>query len=235
MAGDSFAKALELWIHGGAVVDPDGIGAPRRHVEAVVHRAAPPPSTPSWRKVIRFTNGHLCRMLQLVRYFGDQEDSGEPCGPATILRAPGLLPGASASRARREHETMERILRALADEGDMATGRLLRRVFEPGGSTGDRSSTSSAGSARARPRAGAGRLVRRRTGSGSSSSRSLTDTGLDRGADALDAVPIEEAEAPKKKKPKGSGKQDAARRAFFAEKGRKRKKGDSVPGWSCAP
>ena len=225
MAGDSFAKALEkLWIHGGAVVDADGSVhrggdawrpsyiAQRRHKHAEL------------AQVIRFTNGHLCRMLHLVRYFGDQEDSGEPCGLCDVCAPQACIARRFREPSQREHDAMERILRALGDEGDMATGRLFREFFEPGGL--DRRSFEHVLGGLAR----AGLVEVRDASFVKDGERiefqrvSLTDTGLDHGAEALDAVPIEEAEAPKKKKPKGA-KQDAARRAFFAKKGRKRKKG----------
>jgi len=68
-------------------------------------------------------------MLQLVRHFGDQEDSGARCGTCDFC-APGSSVALSF-RAPDDHErlAMERILDALAAHDGQATGRLHREVF----------------------------------------------------------------------------------------------------------
>ncbi|WP_437819996.1 DNA topoisomerase 3 [Sorangium sp. So ce1078] len=125
-------KALEkLWIHGGARVDADGgiaLGEPgwrgpyeaqRRHKLAELVQMA------------RFTESHGCRMLHLVRHFGDQEDTGEPCGLCDAC-----APAACAARefrapSRDEAQAIARILSALRD-GEQPTGRLYREAFADG-------------------------------------------------------------------------------------------------------
>ncbi|WP_437615838.1 DNA topoisomerase 3 [Sorangium sp. So ce834] len=125
-------KALEkLWIHGGARVDQDGgvaLGEPgwrgpyeaqRRHKLAELVQMA------------RFTESHGCRMLHLVRHFGDQEDTGEPCGLCDVC-----APAACAARefrapSRDEAQAIARILSALRD-GEQPTGRLYREAFADG-------------------------------------------------------------------------------------------------------
>ncbi|WP_437580875.1 DNA topoisomerase 3 [Sorangium sp. So ce887] len=125
-------KALEkLWIHGGARVDVDGgvaLGEPgwrgpyeaqRRHKLAELVQMA------------RFTESHGCRMLHLVRHFGDQEDTGEPCGLCDAC-----APAACAARefrapSRDEAQAIARILAALRD-GEQPTGRLHREAFADG-------------------------------------------------------------------------------------------------------
>jgi RecQ family ATP-dependent DNA helicase len=96
-------KVLEkLVIHGGLrletasgyrpVVGRDGSGAPddsfslgkgawlesytlqRRHKRAQLD------------SMVRFAQGETCRMLQLVRHFGDEADSGDPCGQCDACR-----------------------------------------------------------------------------------------------------------------------------------------------------
>jgi len=132
MKPDRFDKALEkLWIHGGAVVETDGsvrrgadgwqasYGAQRRHKLAEL------------AQVIRFTNGHLCRMLHLVRYFGDQEDSGEPCGACDVCAPDACIARRFREPSAAEHQAMERVLRALATDDGQATGRLRWFRREP--------------------------------------------------------------------------------------------------------
>lgn len=78
----------------------------------------------------RFAEGSACRMLQLVRHFGDQEDSGAPCGicdscapsggVATTLRAPTAM----------EEAALRRALELLRGRDGQTTGQLHREVVE---------------------------------------------------------------------------------------------------------
>src|SRR5262249_23260590 len=129
-AADGFDKALEkLWIHGGAVVEVDGSvrrgqdGWQASYAEQRRHKFA------ELAQVIRFTQGHGCRMLQLVRYFGDQEDSGEPCGHCDVCTPEACIARRFREPSRREHQAMERILAALRRDGGQPTGRLHRELF----------------------------------------------------------------------------------------------------------
>ena len=103
-----FEKALEkLWIHGGV----NGVSE-----EALVrgHEAwrAPYAAQRALRLeqlalVGRFAESRHCRMVSLVRHFGDTEDSGEPCGrcdvcePAAAIGAPnGVVAALPAALAK---------------------------------------------------------------------------------------------------------------------------------------
>ncbi len=78
----------------------------------------------------RFAEGSACRMLQLVRHFGDQEDSGARCGicdscapsagVATALRAPTAM----------EEAALRRALELLRRRDGQTTGQLHREVVE---------------------------------------------------------------------------------------------------------
>lgn len=78
----------------------------------------------------RFAEGSACRMLQLVRHFGDQEDSGALCGicdscapsggVATTLRAPTAM----------EEAVLRRALELLRRRDGQTTGQLHREVVE---------------------------------------------------------------------------------------------------------
>ena len=124
---DLFATALEkLWIHRGAQVDPEenavrGDRAWRgRYEDMRRHREE------QLAKVARFAQFTGCRMLRLVQHFGDQEDSGKPCGQCDVC-----VPGdgvASQNRAANEAELaiMERILTSLRQQDRQSGGRLHR-------------------------------------------------------------------------------------------------------------
>jgi DNA topoisomerase-3 len=129
MDADVFDKALtQLWIHGGAVACG---GSTFRRGDAdwqPAYRAQKQHKLADLAQVARFVEAHGCRMLALVRHFGDQEDSGEPCG-----QCDACAPDASIGRTFREPSANERtalarVLGALAG-GPMATGRLHRDHF----------------------------------------------------------------------------------------------------------
>ncbi len=237
MAPDTFGKALEkLWVHGGAMVEPDGsvrrgeeddwkasYVAQRRHKLAEL------------AQVIRFTNAHGCRMLDLIRYFGDQEDSGEPCGLCDVCAPAACIARRFREPSRGEQQAIQRILEALRQDDGQATGRLHRELFGEGGL--DRRSFEHLLGGLSR----AGLVVVRDASFQKDGERiafqrvSLTDEGHEKSLGALGYVPLQEEAPQVKKRKKGAatvaaskaatGKKDAARRAFFAKRARRGKKG----------
>jgi DNA topoisomerase-3 len=85
VAKAGFDKALEkLSIHGGAAKTAD-----ERLVRGHDEWRAPYAAQRALRveqveHVARFAEGRICRMIALVRHFGDSEDSGQPCGRCDI-------------------------------------------------------------------------------------------------------------------------------------------------------
>ncbi len=103
---DDFAKALEkLWIHGGVS------GVLERQLVRGHDRWQAPYAAQRMLRVEqlalmeRFASGRGCRMRALVQHFGDQEDSGEPCGhcdacaPSNSIKSLAPPPGGFASFA----------------------------------------------------------------------------------------------------------------------------------------
>jgi DNA topoisomerase III len=129
-----FEKALEkLWVHGGAFVDPDD----------AVRRAAP-----DWRpaydrqrahkreqldKMRRYTETAACRMLQLVRHFGDQNDEGTPCGACDVCAAGQCIAQSFRAPSAAEEDAAARILAALRDKNGPSVGQIHRDLFAEGG------------------------------------------------------------------------------------------------------
>ncbi|AUX22601.1 ATP-dependent DNA helicase RecQ [Sorangium cellulosum] len=214
-------KALEkLWIHGGARVDADGgvaLGDPgwrgpyeaqRRHKLAELVQMA------------RFTESHGCRMLHLVRHFGDQEDTGEACGLCDVCAPDACVAREFRAPSRDEAQAIAKILVALRD-GEQPTGRLYREAFA-GGSLERRDFEHLLGGL---VRAG---LVSVRDDSFEKDGEhiafqraSLTPKGR-LGGGAAD-VPLVKV-PPKVKKRQGPGaKSSDARKAFFARKAQRKK------------
>lgn len=129
-----FTTALEkLWIHRGAIVDPEE-NASR--------------GSPGWRqpyenqrnhrqdqleKTMAFAGGRGCRMLDLVQHFGDQHDSGSPCGscdqcaPSDCVAVQFREPNAA------EEDALAAVLDLLRDRDGLSSGQLYRQAGEPAG------------------------------------------------------------------------------------------------------
>ena len=80
-----FDKALEkLWVHGGVAGVPDE-KLVRGHDEwRAPYAAQRALRTEQLELVARFAEGRQCRMIALVRHFGDSADSAQPCGSCDV-------------------------------------------------------------------------------------------------------------------------------------------------------
>ena len=129
MDEELFEKALEkLWIHGGALVDPDGnvaVGAAGWQKPYLAQRDH---KLQQLELMSRYAESHGCRMLHLVQHFGDQEDSGEPCGICDVC-----APAEAGVRQMRplnalERDLVDRVLTALRGRDGQSTGQLYRET-----------------------------------------------------------------------------------------------------------
>ncbi len=124
-----FERALEkLWIHRGAIVDAEGRvsrgdpGYRRSYQEQSGHKMG------QLDDILRYAEGHGCRMLHLIRHFGDQEDSGAPCGVCDICAPDRRLLGSSRAATDAEHSVLSAILDALRERDGQTTGQLFREI-----------------------------------------------------------------------------------------------------------
>lgn len=72
----------------------------------------------------------VCRMVALIRHFGDTDDSGGPCGKCDVCRPGETLIHTSRGQNAREREGMKVILAVLQAESGMALSRLHREVAD---------------------------------------------------------------------------------------------------------
>jgi DNA topoisomerase-3 len=128
---DVFDTCLEkLWIHGGALVDPEenisrgSIGWKKPYLEQSVHKQD------LLEDIKNFAGSKDCRMLKLVRHFGDQEDSGEPCRQCDICSPTQSLTLHTRSADPVELKHLQQILDRLSISRGMAKGTLFRDTFE---------------------------------------------------------------------------------------------------------
>ena len=125
-------KALEkLWSHGGALVDFSGEARRGENGWQKPYEAQRRHKQQQLELVRRFTDSKGCRMLHLVRHFGDKADSGQSCGLCDVC-----APGDSMLRTFRppngsELRVMERVVAELESWDGQAAGQLHRKVGEP--------------------------------------------------------------------------------------------------------
>jgi DNA topoisomerase-3 len=125
---DVFEKALEkLWIHGGASLDPaeNATRGPaadwsERYLAQREHKVA------QLEQMSRYTDVRGCRMLHLVRHFGDQSDDGSRCGCCDVCDPAAANVLALRDATASERGAMESVLKTLGGSRGLALGRLLR-------------------------------------------------------------------------------------------------------------
>ena len=81
----------------------------------------------------RFAESHGCRMVHMIRHFGDQEDSGAPCGICDVCAPERCIARRFREPSQAEGTAITRILEALARDDEQATGKLHRETFPDGG------------------------------------------------------------------------------------------------------
>jgi DNA topoisomerase-3 len=122
-----FDKAFEkLWIHGGVRVDAEeqavrgdaGWQAP--YLAQREHKLA------QLAQMARLPESHSCRMLHLVRHFGDQEDDGSACRVCDICAPEACLVRHFRRPTAEEAEVLRHLLEALRGRGGQSAGQLFR-------------------------------------------------------------------------------------------------------------
>ena len=133
MEEDIFDKALEkLWVHKGAIVDfaenvCRGVDSWRASYE---HQAGQKHS--QLEEIIRFAEGHHCRMTSLVRHFGDTSDNGAGCGICDFCAPQDCVAQKFRGAIHAERIACTRVLDRLRSIGSRSTGKLHSDLY-PGG------------------------------------------------------------------------------------------------------
>jgi DNA topoisomerase-3 len=125
-------RALEkLWVHGGALIDDEDQVHRGRRDWIDSYEAQRGRRIEQGEAMARLARGRDCRMLDLVRHFGDEADSGEPCGQCDVCAPGEAVLQSSRKPTVAEQAAMKRILDGLEGDPDhaVATGALYRRTF----------------------------------------------------------------------------------------------------------
>ncbi|MCA9636321.1 MAG: RecQ family ATP-dependent DNA helicase, partial [Myxococcales bacterium] len=127
---EAFERALEkLIVHGGAVEAVDGAISRGAATWSVGYAAQRAHKEAQLELMARFTRASGCRMVHLIRHFGDQEDPGTPCGRCDRCAPQRCVTQEFRAPSATEERHVARILAALAGADGQATGRLHRETF----------------------------------------------------------------------------------------------------------
>ncbi len=128
LSAEEAETALDkLWIHGGAVVAGE---------TARVGRAGWRPAYLRQREhkqeqldeILRFAESRECRMLHVLRHFGDQEDRTRPCGHCDACAPAETLVRRWRPPSRAESQRLVLVLESLRRRDRQATGQLHREL-----------------------------------------------------------------------------------------------------------
>ncbi len=131
---DVLVAALnQLWIHGGANVDPEenairGTESWRQTYPAQrEHRLA------QLEEICRFAGGRGCRMTTLVGHFGDRDDRGADCGVCDHCASADCLLRRFCDPSPREADVLTAIVDALKTGSGRTTGQIFKDAAAPHG------------------------------------------------------------------------------------------------------
>jgi DNA topoisomerase-3 len=130
MAEDIFDKALEkLWIHKGAMVDfAENISIGSDSWRAS-YTAQADQKKDQLEEIIRFAEGHHCRMRSLVHHFGDTSDSGAGCGICDFCAPANCVAQRFRGPTRAERTACDRVLQKLRSIPARSTGKLHADLY----------------------------------------------------------------------------------------------------------
>ncbi len=130
MDPDELERVLEkLWVHGGALVDPDENSARGSDGWREPYQAQRRHKETQLEQVRRYAESRGCRMLHLVRHFGDEEDSGAECGICDICDASGAEALGFVALDATQAAALERIVASLRARNAQPSGKLHRELF----------------------------------------------------------------------------------------------------------
>ncbi|MEZ5399509.1 MAG: DNA topoisomerase 3 [Bryobacteraceae bacterium] len=129
VAGDEFDSALEkLWIHGGALVDYEENLSLGGQEWRTAYRAQRDHRKAQFERMLSWGEMPACRMVSLIRYFGDVADAKRPCGVCDICAPGEVLVQQFREPSARERQALEAIFAAVRESDGVAAGRAFTQV-----------------------------------------------------------------------------------------------------------
>ena len=125
-----FEKALEkLWIQGGALIDPEENIQRGRDGWKPGYQRQSDHKLRQLDHIVHFAESNECRMLELVRHFGDQEDSQKPCGGCDICAPDACAVQRYRSPSGEEKEALDDMVKTLKARNGLSVGRLHEQAL----------------------------------------------------------------------------------------------------------
>jgi DNA topoisomerase-3 len=129
-----FTTALEkLWIHHGALVDPEENAARGQPDWRAPYEAQLAHRREQIERMTSFASGRGCRMLHLVHHFGDQHDSGKECAICDQCAPDDCLVNSFRKPEGAEIEVLAATLDLLRERDGLTSGQLHRQAAEGDG------------------------------------------------------------------------------------------------------
>jgi DNA topoisomerase-3 len=125
MEQEEFDAALEkLWIHGGALVDPNETVRRGHRKWHITYKTQSDHRLSQLDEMSRFADSFSCRMLYLVRHFGDLADHGRRCGLCDFCAPEKAIASFSRSPDRQEERIISEVISTLKGVDALSTGVL---------------------------------------------------------------------------------------------------------------
>ncbi len=118
----------KLRVHGGAVVDLDDNVRRGEGDWRGPYRAQSEHKQVQLERMMRFAQDHGCRMLRMVSHFGDQADSGQPCGICDVCDPETVLVRRFRASTAAEAAILGRLLEELRRWDGQSVGRLYKEI-----------------------------------------------------------------------------------------------------------
>jgi DNA topoisomerase-3 len=134
MEQEEFDVALEkLWIHGGALIDPDERVCKGHDRWPVTYKNQSFHRLEQIDEISRFVNSFSCRMLYLVQHFGDRADDGRRCGICDFCAPENSMSSKSRKSDTQEEIIVSEVISILKKVDSLSTGRVYTEAC-PGSS-----------------------------------------------------------------------------------------------------
>ena len=137
---DVLENAIEkLWIHGGLKISPEEfitLGDKKWQAKYQTQREHREEQIQNMGRLAKTHD--VCRMLMLVQYFGDENDSFKPCGSCDVCHPEGSFFRVAREPDDFEMVHMEYLISYLYEKGaGLSKGKVFKEVFEFRGVTKD--------------------------------------------------------------------------------------------------
>lgn len=132
LESEVFEKALgKLEIHRGAQVDFEENVTKGNPAWEIAYTKQRDYKQRQGHQMVEFTQKSECRMISLVKHFGDKNDSGQPCGKCDFCQ-PSSIKDVQQERplALPEQQLVAQIMSIVGSYKDRAAGRIFQEITE---------------------------------------------------------------------------------------------------------